>query len=218
MLPRFLAPSVVVANHASSGESLRSSLSAGRLDKVLGALQPGDYVFIQYGHNDQKQTGPGIGPFSNYKQDLKRFVSSIRGKKGNPVLITPVHRRTFTPEGKLLDSHGDYAEAVRQLAKEARVPLIDLHRSSQILYEAWEARQPGSSAQAFAPGDATHHNNYGSYQLARCVVEGIRASDLKIKEAILEEPGVFDPARPPGREDFEVPASRLSTRTKPLGE
>ena len=184
MLPRFFKPGIAVANHAESGESLRSSLSARRLAKVLTLMKPGDYLFIQYGHNDEKERGEGIGAFTTFKRDLKRFVTDARRAGGVPVLITPVQRRTFDDEGKVTNSHGDYPEAVRQLAKEERVPLIDLHAMSTTLYEALG---PERSKLAFKEGDNTHHNDYGSYQLARCIVDGIKANKLSIAKLIRAE-------------------------------
>ena len=81
MLTRFFSPGVAIANHAESGESLRSSLAAKRLDKVLSIIQPGDYLFIQYGHNDEKEKGEGVGAFTTYKSDLKKFVAEARARK-----------------------------------------------------------------------------------------------------------------------------------------
>lgn len=177
MLTHFFKPGVAIANHAESGESLRSSLGAHRLDKVLSVMKPGDYVFIQYGHNDEKEKGEGVGPFTSYKSDLKKFVTAARARGGIPVLITPVQRRTFDNEGKITNSHGDYPEAVRQVANEEKVPLIDLNLMSKALYEKWG---PEPSKLAFAPNDNTHHNDYGSYELAKCIVEGIRANKLAL--------------------------------------
>ena len=177
MLTRFFKPGVAIANHAESGESLRSSLRANRLDKVLSVMKPGDYLFIQYGHNDEKEKGEGVGPYTTYKSDLKKFVIAARQRGGIPVLITPVQRRTFDNEGKITNSHGDYPEAVRQVAKEENVPLIDLNAMSKTLYETWG---PEQSKLAFAPNDNTHHNDYGSYELAKRIVEGIRANKLAI--------------------------------------
>ena len=172
MLTRFFKPGIAIANNAESGESLRSSLGAHRLDKVLSTMKPGDYLIIQYGHNDEKEKGEGIGAFTTYKADLKKFVAGARKRGGIPVLVTPVQRRTFDQQGKVTNSHGDYPEAVRQLAREENVPLIDLNVMSKTLYEAWGAEP---SKRAFAPNDNTHHDNYGSYELAKCVVKGIRA-------------------------------------------
>ncbi|MGH9820161.1 MAG: rhamnogalacturonan acetylesterase, partial [Pyrinomonadaceae bacterium] len=123
MLPRFFDDKVAVANNAESGESLRSSLGAKRLEKVLSLMKPGDYLLIQYGHNDEKEKGEGVGAFTTFKSSLKQFVEATRKKGGIPILITPVQRRTFDANGKITNSHGDYPEAVRQTAKEENVPM-----------------------------------------------------------------------------------------------
>ena len=181
MLTRFFKPGVSIANHAESGESLRSSLGAKRLDKVLSVMKPGDYLFIQYGHNDEKEKGEGVGPFTTYKADLKKFVQGARQRGGIPVLITPVQRRTFGSDGKITNSHGDYPEAVRQVSKEENVPLIDLNLMSKALYETWG---PEKSKEFFAPNDNTHHNDEGSYEIAKLIVAGIRANKLGISRRL----------------------------------
>jgi len=214
MLTRFFKPGIAVANHAESGESLRSSLSARRLDKVLSIMKPGDYLFIQYGHNDEKEKGEGVGAFTTYKADLNRFVIGARQKGGIPVLVTPMQRRTFDSAGKVTNSHGDYPEAVRQVAKEDKVPLIDLHAMSTAFYEALG---PEKSKLAFKDGDGTHHNNYGSYELAKCVVAGIKASRLRIAKYLVQDVPAFDPGKPDPLESFKMPPSPESTNVKPLG-
>ena len=214
MLTRFFKPGIAIANHAESGESLRSSLGARRLDKVLSLMKPGDYLFIQYGHNDEKERGPGVGAFTTYKADLKKFVAAARQRGGIPVLITPMQRRTFDNEGKITNSHGDYPEAVRQVAKEENVPLIDLNATSKLFYEALG---PEKSKLAFKEGDGTHHNNYGSYELAKCIVEGIKANKLGMAKYLVKDVPSFDPRRPDPLESFSVPPSPLSTDVKPLG-
>jgi lysophospholipase L1-like esterase len=214
MLPRFFKPGISIANHAESGESLRSSLAARRLDKVLSLMKPGDYLFIQYGHNDEKEEGAGVGAFTTYQESLKRFVEEARHHGGVPVLITPMHRRTFDAAGRIVNSHGDYPEAVRRLAREERVPLIDLHAMSKQFYEALG---PEKSRLAFKEGDGTHHNNYGSYELARCIVEGIKANRLGIAKYLVTDVPSFDPSRPDPVEGFSLPASPLNTDVKPLG-
>ena len=108
MLTRFFKPGIAMANHAESGESLRSSLGAKRLDKVLSLMKPGDYLFIQYGHNDEKEKGEGVGAFTTYKASLKRFIEEARKRGGIPVLITPMHRRTLMRRGEITNSHGDF--------------------------------------------------------------------------------------------------------------
>jgi lysophospholipase L1-like esterase len=214
MLTRFFKPGIAIANHAESGESLRSSLGARRLDKVLSVMKPGDYLFIQYGHNDEKEKGEGVGAFTTYKADLKRFVDGARQHGGMPVLITPVQRRTFDQDGKITNSHGDYPEAVRQVAKELDVPLIDLNALTKPLYEAWGI---DPSKLAFAPNDNTHHNNYGSYELAKCIVERIRANKLGIVKYLVTDVPRFEPSHPDPFENFKIPASPPAADVKPLG-
>ncbi|HYW70217.1 MAG TPA: rhamnogalacturonan acetylesterase [Pyrinomonadaceae bacterium] len=214
MLTRFFKPGIAIANHAESGESLRSSLGARRLDKVLSLIKPGDYLFIQYGHNDEKEKGEGVGAFTTFKTDLKKFVAAARQRGATPVVITPVQRRTFDQDGKITNSHGDYPEAARQVANEENVPLIDLNAMSKPLYEAWGVEP---SKRAFAPNDNTHHDNYGSYELAKCIVEGIRANKLGIVKYLVNDAPRFDPGRPDAIENFKIPASPLATDAKPLG-
>ncbi len=136
MLTRFFQPTIAIANHGESGESLRSFLSEHRLDKVLSVIRAGDYLLIQMGHNDQKEKGEGVGAFTTYKADLEHFVAVAREHGATPVLITSVHRLTFDRDGKITNSLGDYPEAVRQVAREQNVALIDLNAMSKPFYEA----------------------------------------------------------------------------------
>lgn len=227
MLPRFFKAGVSVANNAESGESLRSFLGAGRLDKVLSTMKAGDYLFIQFGHNDQKEKGDGFGAFTTYQADLKRFVAEARKRGGLPVLVTPMNRRRFDASDKIVNTLGDYPEAVRREAKEDNVPLIDLNAMSKTLFEALG---PQGTLKAFVhypagtfPGQAkelkddTHFNGYGAYQLAKCVVEGIKANKLGLAQSLTDDAGAFDPAHPDPVDAWNVPASPNSTATKPYG-
>ncbi len=213
MLTRFFKPEVAIANNAESGESLRSSLGAKRLDKVLSQLNKGDYVFIHYGHNDEKEKGEGVGALTTYKASLKKYVEAIKVKGGNAVLITPMHRRTFDENGKITNSHGDYLQAVSEAAKEENVPLIDLAAMSKQFYEALGKEKSGA---AFKEGDATHHSKYGSYELAKMIVEGIKTDNLPIAKYLINMPK-FDPSKPDSFESFSVPASPTANSVKPLG-
>jgi len=209
MLTRFFKPEVVIANHGESGETLKSAWARGRLVKILSLMQPEDYLFIQFGHNDMKERGEGIGAFTSFKSTLKHFVAETRKHGGVPVLITPMQRRNFDETGKIVNSHGDYPEAVRQTAKEENVPLIDLHAMSKVLYEAFG---PEASVSLFSlPEDRTHHNNFGSYQLAKCIVEGIRANKLDIAKFIIADWHPFDPAHPDPLDAWDFPASPRKT-------
>ena len=129
-----------------------------------------------------------------------------------PVLVTPMNRRTFDAGGKITNSLGDYPDAVRQTAKEEGIPLIDLNAMSKPFYEAFG---PEDSKKAFV--DNTHHNNYGSYELARCVVEGIKANHLGISPFLVDDLPPFDPAHPDPIDRVDIPASPQRTSVKPEG-
>jgi lysophospholipase L1-like esterase len=212
MLPRFFKPGVAIANHAESGESLKSFIGEKRLDKIMSAIKPGDYLFIQMGHNDQKDKSPNAGAFTTYKDALKRFIAEARKHEANPVLVTSMHRLKFDAEGKIENTLGDFPEAVRQTAKEENVPLIDLNDMSKSFYEAMG---PDNVKKAFQ--DTTHHNNYGSYELAKCIVEGIKANKLGVVKFLVDDIPAFDPSRPDPVETFVMPASPESTTLKPEG-
>ncbi len=214
MITRFFDDKVVVANHGESGESLRSFIGENRFSKITSVIKPGDYLFIQMGHNDQKDKSPGAGAFTSYSAFLKQMIAGAREHGATPVLITPVQRLTFDPEGQITNSLGDFPDAVRQIAREDEVTLIDLNAMSKTLYEAIG---PAHAREAFAPGDATHHNNYGSYELARCVVEGIRKSELDLRNNLARDVPPFDPAHPDSIADFAVPASPSASSSKPYG-
>jgi lysophospholipase L1-like esterase len=228
MLPRFFRQGVAVSNQAESGLALYSFERQKRLDKVLSMMRPGDYLFVQFGHNDQKDKSPGAGPFTTYKANLKRFVAAARGKGGIPVLVTPMERRRFDADGKPVPTLADYAEAVRQAAAEDKVPVIDLNAMSLKLYAALG---PEASTKAFVhypanafPGqptplkDDTHHSAYGGYELARCVVEGIRANVPELAARLSEDVVPFDPAKPDPPASVLVPASPATgPAEKPAG-
>jgi lysophospholipase L1-like esterase len=204
MLPVFFSPDIAVANHAESGETLKSFITGHRLDKILEQMKAGDFLLIQFGHNDSKKQWPQtyVEPFTTYQAYLRVFIAEARRRGAIPILVTSMHRRTFSPEGKIINSHGDYPEAVRQLAKELGVPLIDLHAMSAVFYEAL-----GKQRSSLAFMDATHHRNYGGYELAKCIVEGIKSSVPELAKHL--KPGLqsFDPAKPDNPDTFSIPAS-----------
>jgi lysophospholipase L1-like esterase len=155
-----------------------------------------------------------VGAFTTYKADLKFFVEQARKKGGIPILITSVQRRTFDASGKITNSHGDYPAAVKQVAKEENVQLIDLNAISKDLYEALGK---GGSATLFKEGDGTHHNNYGAYELAKCIVQAIKDQRLSLAKYLMKSLPRFDPKKPDPVGNFTVPASPVATETKPLG-
>ncbi len=202
MLTRFFTPAIAVANHGESGESLRSFIGEGRLAKLMSVLKPGDYLFIQMGHNDQKERGEGVGAFTTYKADLERFIAQAREHGATPVLITPMHRLTFDASGKITNSLGDYPEAVRQAARDQKANLIDLNAMSKLFYEALG---PQNAPKAFAANDTTHHSDYGSYELAKCIVQAIKDDELRLAKYLVNTPA-FDPAHPDPPDQFDIPA------------
>ncbi len=212
MITRFFKPDIAVANHGESGESLKSFIGENRLAKLMSVIKPGDWLLIQMGHNDQKDTSEGAGAFTTYKSNLKRFVTEAREHGAKPVLITPVQRLNFDGAGHIVNTLGDFPEAVRQLAKEDDVPLIDLNAMSVQFYEALG---PAEAPKAFAPGDKTHHNDYGSYELAQCVAEGIRKAKLALADHLIK--GSFDPAHPDPLSKFTLPPDGVATNVIPYG-
>jgi hypothetical protein len=127
-----------------------------------------------------------------------------------------MHRSNFDARGKIVNTHGDYPDAVRAVANEEHVALIDLHQMSAAFYEALG---PEKSPLAFSNGgkDPTHHNNYGAYELARCVVEGIKAAKLPLAEWLSDDAGTFDPSKPDRVESFSLPASGARSSLQPRG-
>jgi lysophospholipase L1-like esterase len=212
MLTRFFTPGVAVSNQAESGESLRSSLGAHRLDKVLSTIKPGDYLFVQYGHNDMKEKGAGVGAFTTYTADLKKFVDGAKEKGATPVLVTSMNRKSMDSSGHVTNTLGDYPEAVRRVAKEENVALIDLNDMSKTLYEAIGPKDIGKAFQ-----DGTHHNGYGSYELAQCIIVGIQQNKLDLAKFVADDWKGFDPAKPDAIASFDVPASPAFSAVKPLG-
>lgn len=208
MLPRFLKPEIAVANHAESGETLKSFLSGLRLAKVLNQLREGDWVFLQFGHNDQKKQWPQtyVDAHTTYRAYLRTYIAEIRLRGATPVLVTSMQRRMYDDSGQIRNTHGDYPQAVREVAAEEDVALIDLDRMSVVFYEALG---PDRAPLAFSNGgrDATHHNNYGAYELAQCVIQEIRKAGIPLASFIREDFNDFNPASPDAPETFVLPPS-----------
>ncbi len=220
MLTRFFKPEIAVANHAESGETLKSFVTGLRFAKVLSQLKAGDWVFIQFGHNDQKQNWPQtyVEAGTTYRAWLRTYLAEIRLRGATPVLVTSPQRRNFTPDGKIRNTHGDYPDAVRAVAAEEKVALIDLEAASRAFYEALG---PEQSPLAFSNGgkDATHHNNYGAYQLAKAVAQGIRgsASLAPLAAFLTDDFAGYDPAKPDNPAAFRLPASPQQSDLRPRG-
>jgi lysophospholipase L1-like esterase len=205
MLPRFFKPEIAIANHSESGETVADSLRAQRFEKIFSLMKSGDYLFVQFGHNDMKNHATNA--LDIYKSDLQKIVARTRALGGTPVLVTSMERKG----GVEHDTLAGYPDAVREVAKEENCPLIDLNAMSRIFYHALGV----DIGKAFQ--DGTHHNNYGSYELAKCVVEGIKQDKLPLAKSIANDFGNFDPAHPDDVNTFEMAVSPNASKEKPLG-
>lgn len=227
MFTRFFGKGVAIANYAESGETASTFIGVKRLAKLLTQMKKGDYIFMEFGHNDQKQKGEGIGPFTSYKKTLKQFITEARKRGATPVIVTSMLRRNFDENGKVINTLGDYPEAARQVAAEEKVALIDLNVMSKTLYEAWG---PDKSIKAFVHypagtfegqskplADNTHFNSYGGYELAKCIVEGAKKARLGFMTYLRSDYKVFDPAKPDDVEKFYLPLSPFASVVKPDG-
>jgi lysophospholipase L1-like esterase len=200
-LPAFFRPDIAVANHAESGETLKSFVTEQRFDKLLSRARPGDWVMIQFGHNDQKAQWPQTfaDAATTYRAWLRTYIAEVRYRGATPLLVTSPERRNFDAAGRIVPTLGDYPDAMRAVAREERVALLDLNAMSVRFYEALG---PTVAPRAFADGgrDKTHFDEYGAQQLARCIVEALRRADAALT-AGLESHLVanlphFDPAHP----------------------
>jgi lysophospholipase L1-like esterase len=188
LLPLYFQSDVRIENHAVNGRSSKSFLDEGRWQAVLAQLQPGDYVIIQFGHNDEKKNDPKryTEPFGGFKQNLELFIRQTREHQATPILATPVARRKFDAAGTLVDTHGDYVPAVRLVAQQEHTPLLDLnHDSAELLTclgpEASKRLYDWIPAGEFARypkglSDDTHFNAYGASRMC-----DLAAGEIKLQ-------------------------------------
>ena len=191
LLPRFFKSGVAVANHAQSGETMKSFANALRLDKILSQMKKGDYLFMQFAHNDSKASWPQtyVEPETTYKAYLKVYIAEARLRGATPVLVTAMDRGA-RGTGAPSHGHGGYPGAMREVAAEEHVALIDLYAMSIAFYEAAGADAPKILA------DGTHSTAYGGYEFAKCVVMGIKQNKLDLASFIVDDFKDFDPAHP----------------------
>lgn len=215
MFPWFFDEHIAIANYAESGERADTFMGAGRLRKILSVLKSGDYVFVEFGHNDQKiDSRPGNGAYYFFAQQLKTFIDLVRAKGGIPVLVSPTRRRQFDEQGKIMNSHLDYPEAMEWVAKREGVSFIDLQAMSGVLFEALGVEGSKNALVHYKAGsfpgmpadvaDNTHFNPYGAFEIAKCVVGAIQSQGLPIAKHIIHFQG-FNPAVPDAIESFRWP-------------
>ena len=182
----FQAGAVNIVNEAQNGRSSKSFIAEGRWQAIVDRLQKGDYVFIQFGHNDEsKDKGERYAPPAEFRANLTRFVAEVRAKQAFPVLLTPVMRRRFNEQGEFYDTHGEYPDLTRGVAADTQTPLIDMHRLSEKTLKQFGVDSSKKLFLQLKPDenpnypkgveDNTHFNAYGAEVMASLAVEGLRA-------------------------------------------
>ena len=207
MITRWFGPGVAIANHAESGETLASSIGEKRFAKVYSLLKPGDYVLMQFGHNDMKSKAADA--LETYKADYVKVIAEIRAKGATPVIIASMERSSGVNKDTLMG----YPAAALETAAAQKVASIDLHSMSQVFYRAL-----GDDVKKAFNDGVTHHNNYGSYELSKLVVMGIKADKLDIAKFIVPDFKDFDPAHPDPLATFKMAVSAGRTNQRPLGD
>ena len=226
MITRWFGPQVAIANFAESGLSCTTFLAQLRLDKILSQLKNGDYVIVEFGHNDEKEKKAGDGAWYSYSRNLKIFADRVKAAGGHIIFCTPTARRFFK-DGRIENTHGDYPAAMKTVAEREQVPVIDLTRMSTIFYET--LGEEGSKKalvhypantfpnQEKALADNTHFNPYGAWEIAKMVVMGLKQIQSPLVSYLRPEWQDFDPARPDDPDQFVWQMSSGSNLTKPDG-
>jgi len=192
-LQSYFKPDVTVDNRALNGRSTKSFRAEKRWDPILAQLNPGDYVFIEFGHNDEKVDKPTVGvSLADFKINLVNYVKETRSKKAFPVLLTPISRRSFK-NGVLIDSHGDYPRITRQVADSLNVPLIDMLAKTESLLtrlgdepsiKLFNYVDSGNVNYPNGKKDDTHLSPEGAKQVAGLVVKGIKELKLSLAKSL----------------------------------
>jgi lysophospholipase L1-like esterase len=185
-------------------------------------------LFVEFGHNDEKEKRPGDGAWYHYVYNLKIFVDQVRSKGADIVFCTPTQRRAFDKDNKtLLNTHGDFPAAMKQVAEREHVPLIDLNQSTKTFFETL-GFEDSKRALVHYPAntfpnqpkplaDNTHFNPYGAYEVAKCVVMGIKQLQLPLAKMLRPDWQDFDPAHPDDWQTFKWAPARNAEIVKPDG-
>ena len=210
MFPRWFDEGIAISNHAESGLTAGSFLAGNRLEKILSMMKPGDYVLCEFGHNDQKEKSPGSGAWYNFSYNLKKFVDQVRKAKGNIIFLTPTQRRNFK-DGKIQETHGDYPDAMRAVAKREGVPVIELHDMTRTFFETLGVEDSKRALVHYPAGtfpgqdkefaDNTHFNTWGAYEVSKMVVMGMKQLALPILSHLRADWQDYCPSSP---DDFNT--------------
>lgn len=226
-ITNYFDQNIVVANYAVSGSTLRSFKSSLRLKKILSLIKPGDYLIVEFAHNDEKEKGEGIGPWDSYSASIREYVQAARDKGAIPILITPVQRRAFNTDGTLKPTHGDYPDAMRKVAQEMNVPLVDITKLTTNLYESW-GDEPSRKAFVQYPAntfpgqkekleDNTHFNSFGANEIALCVIKGLLDLNHPLAKYLIKDLPQYNPNHPNDFAKWTLPMSERFEIVKPDG-
>ena len=218
MITRWFDAGIAISNHAESGLTARTFIAGGRLDKILTTLKAGDIVVVEFGHNDEKEKRPGDGAWYHYTYQLKVFIDQVRSKGAEIVFCTPTQRRAFANDKKTLqNTHGDFPAAMKSVAEREHVPLIDLNTMTKVFFETLGFEDSKRALVHYPMGsfpgqekelaDNTHFNPYGAYEVAKCVVMGMKQLQLPVIAHLRSDWQDFSPAQPDDWHTFKwVPA------------
>lgn len=229
MVTRWFGTDIAISNHAESGLTAGSFLSSGRLDKILTMMRSGDYVLCEFGHNDQKEKYTGFGAWYNFQYNLKRFIDQVREKGGNIIFATPTQRRRWDESRThIVETHGDYPAAVRDIARRENVPVIELHDMTRTFFETlgYEGSKKALvhySANTFpgqkkALADNTHFNPYGAYEVAKMVIMEMKRLDIAPIKGLKDDWKDFSPSHPDNPDTFKWLSAPMQDTAKPDGD
>lgn len=228
MITRWMGPDVAVSNHAESGLTAGSFIAQNRLMKIMSTLKEGDYVVCEFGHNDEKEKGPGTGPWYHYSRNLKIFIDNVRAKGATIIFCTPTQRRFFLDDHKTIkETHGEFPAAMKAVAERENVPVIDLHEKTRVFFETlgYEdskralVHYPANTfpGQTNELADNTHFNPYGAYEVAKMVVMGLKENNIGLARYLRSDFTDFDPAHPDDWQTFRWHPARSADIVKPDG-
>jgi lysophospholipase L1-like esterase len=206
--PRWFKPPVVIANYAESGESAASFIGELREAKLMSVVQPGDYILIQFGINDR------AAGLDRFRTAMEQLVADAKAKGAIPVLVTSQNLRTgfWGPDGKGQQTLGEFPRVMWQMAIDDKTGYIDLNSMSIPLFEAIGQE---NLPKAFV--DGTHQNDYGSYEVAKCVVQACIDHQLPFAKYVVDDWKKFDPSHPDPMADFKLPPDPQLDPARPGG-
>lgn len=227
IFPYWFKDKVAVCNLAESGLTAGTFFAQNRLEYILSVMKPGDYVFCEFGHNDEKEKGPGTGAWYHYSVNLKKYIDLVRQKGGNIIFCTPTQRRFFERDGTIRNTHGDFPAAMKAVAEREKVQLIDLNQSTKTLFETMGSEGSKRLLVHYDMGtfpwqtrkfeDNTHFNPFGAYEVSKLIVMGLKQLGSPLVEHLRTDWVDFDPKQPDDYQQFYWPDAIFFDGKKPDG-